>query len=205
MLIPSYAWRRGSLSKNMSITSPFNTRLPVLGFVAPSGTGKTTLLTTLITLFKQSGIRVGVIKHSHHDFEIDKPGKDSYELRTAGAKQMLIASKYRWALINENAADDKEPELSHLLDRLDQTSLDLILVEGFKHEDYPKISLFRSGLGQMLIDASDANIIAVATDAVHEFDDKIPCLDLNDPGQIFRFILQHFSLSPHNKPERDHV
>ncbi len=174
---------------------PMNTTLPVVGFVAPSGTGKTTLLITLISLFKQSGIRVAVIKHSHHDFEIDKPGKDSYELRMAGADQMLIASKYRWALITENTPDNNDVELGSLLEHIDPTRVDLVLVEGFKHEDYPKIALYRSGHKPASITTSGSNIIAVATDAVYEFDGKIPCLDLNNAKEIFQFILRYFNLT----------
>jgi molybdopterin-guanine dinucleotide biosynthesis protein B len=171
-----------------------NASVPILGFIAPSGTGKTTLLKALVSLFKENNIRLGVIKHSHHDFEIDKPGKDSHELRMAGADQMLIASKYRWALISESHGDDMDVDLNTLLKNLDQTQLDLILVEGFKYEHFPKIEIFRAGHNQTPLALSDPDVIAVVTDARDAFDDKIPCLDLNDIEQIFKFILQHFAL-----------
>ena len=172
-----------------------NATVPVLGFVAPSGTGKTTLLKAIISLLKEKGIRLAVIKHSHHDFEIDKPGKDSYELRMAGANQMLIASKYRWALDTENNHEDTEVDLDALLQNLNQEQLDLILVEGFKYEHFPKIELFRSGHSSTpLVAASDTDIIAVAADAQCDIDDKIPCLDLNNTEQILQFIIQHFGL-----------
>ena len=178
-----------------------NASVPILGFVAPSGTGKTTLLKMLIPLFKKNNIRLAVIKHSHHDFEIDKPGKDSYELRMAGADQMLIASKYRWALISENHSEKNDVDLNTLLQRLDQTQLDLILVEGFKYAHFPKIELLRASHNQTPLAISDPDIIALATDTTHKFDDKIPCLDLNNIEQIFQFILQHFGL-PSNQTKQ---
>lgn len=176
-----------------------NASIPVLGFVAPSGTGKTTLLKTLISLLKGKNIRLAVIKHSHHDFEIDKPGKDSYELRMAGAEQMLIASKHRWALISETRCEDNEVDLNTLLLRLDQQQLDLILVEGFKHENYPKIEIFRSEHKRTRIAESNPDIIAVAADVHQDFNDNIPCLDLNNAEQILQFIMQYFELSKVNK------
>ena len=171
-----------------------NASVPILGFVAPSGTGKTTLLKAIISLLKEKGIRLAVVKHSHHDFEIDKPGKDSYELRMAGADQMLIASKYRWALITENNGEDKEVDLNTLLQNLNQKQLDLILVEGFKYEHFPKIELFRKDHNSTPLATSDRDIIAIATDAQCDIDDKIPCLDLNNTEQILQFIIQHFGL-----------
>lgn len=188
-----------------------NASVPVLGFVATSGTGKTTLLKNLISLFKANKYRLAVIKHSHHDFEIDKPGKDSYELRMAGADQMLIASPFRWAIISENSQNNTDVDLNELLHRLDQKTLDLILVEGFKYEHYPKIELIRAGHSvshsESPDESSDKNqntaalakfdpdIIAVATDTPQEFGDKIICLDINNTEQIFQFIIQHFGLS----------
>ncbi|MBL1275201.1 MAG: molybdopterin-guanine dinucleotide biosynthesis protein B [Ectothiorhodospiraceae bacterium] len=169
--------------------------VPVLGFVAPSGTGKTTLLTTLISTLKAAGIRVGVIKHSHHDFEIDKPGKDSFKLRAAGANQMLIASRYRSALITESIDPEEDVTLQALLVQLDHKKLDLILVEGFKHEHYAKIELFRAEVNKTPLAFSDPDIIAVATDAPQLFDDKIDCLDINDIEEVFQFILCRYQLA----------
>lgn len=160
---------------------------PVLGFAAFSGTGKTTLLTQIIPLLRAEGIRVGLIKHAHHDFDIDKPGKDSYELRKAGAAQVLVASSQRWALMVETA-NQPEAQLDELLSRLDQTALDLILVEGFRHVSFTKIELHRPALGHPLLCVTDNSIIAVASDAPLELPRQLPLLDINNPAAIARFI-----------------
>lgn len=184
-----------------------NASIPIIGFVAPSGTGKTTLLKTLISLCKAKNIRLAVIKHSHHDFEIDTPGKDSYELRKAGAEQMLIASPYRWALISESRCDANEVDLNTLLLQLDQKQLDLILVEGFKQEHYPKIELVRAPHHQLSLAAADPDVIAIATDGPEEPGRELPCLDLNDAEQILRFIIRYFNLTTanvsHDHPDKD--
>jgi molybdopterin-guanine dinucleotide biosynthesis protein MobB len=120
--------------------------IPLLGFAAYSGTGKTTLLEQLIPELNQANIRVAMVKHTHHEkFDIDKPGKDSYRLRKAGAEQMLVASAKRWALMVEHPAQAtlNEPDLFELLPHLDLSKADLILVEGFKHENISKIELHR--------------------------------------------------------------
>ena len=114
-------------------------RLPVLGFAAWSGTGKTTLLKQLIPMLCDSGLRIGMVKHAHHDFDIDIPGKDSYELRKAGARQMLVASSHRTALITEKSQPE-EPGLKDVISRLDQDELGLILVEGFGTRHSPRSS-----------------------------------------------------------------
>lgn len=171
-----------------------NASVPILGFIAPSGTGKTTLLKTLISLFKMNNYRLAVIKHSHHDFEIDKPGKDSHELRMAGAEKMLVASKHRWALISENVDQDNEVDLNTLLKNLDQAGLDLILVEGFKHEHFPKIEIFRPSHKSSRLAESNPDVIAVATDAESIIPDETPCLDLNNPEEIQQFIIRYFNL-----------
>ena len=163
---------------------------PVLGFVAFSGTGKTTLLTRLIPILKQRGIRVGMIKHAHHRFDIDIPGKDSYELRKAGAQQMLVASQTRWALISETPENKDDPRLEDLLKQLDHSRLDLVLVEGFKHVAFPKIELHRPALAQPLLFIDDADIIAVASDAPLTRDTPLPVLDLNSPAAIAEFVIQ---------------
>ena len=164
-----------------------NSKIPVLGFAAFSGTGKTTLLTRLIPLLREQDIRIGVIKHAHHKFEIDYPGKDSYELRKAGAQQMLIASANRMALIREYE-QDTEPELADLVTKLDQTMLDIILVEGFRHVPFPRIELHRSALRKPLLCLDDESIIALASDAPLNVQINIPVLDLNNPQQIATFI-----------------
>ena len=164
-------------------------RIPVLGFAAYSGTGKTTLLVNIIPLLKQAGVQVGVIKHAHHTFEIDQPGKDSYELRQAGADQMLIGSKKRWALMVEQNEEDQETRLFGYLERLDLDKLDIILVEGFKHERFPKIELYRPAMGKPAAYPQDPDIIAVATDGALPEPTSLPVLDLNNVGVIAEFVL----------------
>ncbi|OGT91982.1 MAG: molybdopterin-guanine dinucleotide biosynthesis protein B [Gammaproteobacteria bacterium RIFOXYA12_FULL_61_12] len=161
---------------------------PVLGFAAYSGVGKTTLLKQLLPLLADQGVRVGLIKLSHHRFEIDIPGKDSYELRKAGAGQVLIASAHRWAMVTE-VAEPAEPVLDEMLSHLDQAVLDLVLIEGFRHEAFPKIELHRPDTGQPLLFPSDPHIIAVATDGSLPVEPEIPLLDLNDHLGIRDFIL----------------
>ncbi len=183
-----------------------NARIPVIGFVAFSGTGKTTLLTQLIPLLREKGIRLAAVKHSHHKFDIDTPGKDSYELRKAGVDQMLIASQRRWALMVENADDTKEPELNALITHFDQATLDLILVEGFKHDSFSKIELHRAELGHSLLYPDDENIIAFASNdnnsrskASHH---PIPSLDLNKPEDIANFLIHRFKLKADTSHQR---
>ncbi|NIM29377.1 MAG: molybdopterin-guanine dinucleotide biosynthesis protein B [Gammaproteobacteria bacterium] len=167
-----------------------NAHLPIVGIAAWSGTGKTTLLKELLPLLGARGLRVGVVKHAHHSFEVDYPGKDSYELRKSGAAQMLIASRSRWALVVEQERG-REPRLDEVLLELDQGALDLILVEGFKEEAFPKIELHRPSLGYPLLFRDDKAIVAVATDAPLEDTGDLPQLDLNSPADIAAFIFHH--------------
>ena len=165
--------------------------IPVLGFAAYSGTGKTTLLEKILPLLTARDIRTGVIKHAHHTFEIDHEGKDSYRLRKAGAQQMLIGSSRRWALMVETTQKPKDT-LHELIRYLDHDHLDLILVEGFKPERIPKIELVRPQLRHPLFYPEDRSIIAVATDAELPVKTSLPVLHLNDAGEITAFIMQHF-------------
>ncbi|HSH29364.1 MAG TPA: molybdopterin-guanine dinucleotide biosynthesis protein MobB [Thiohalobacter sp.] len=164
------------------------TRPPVLGFAAWSGTGKTTLLEQLLPRLRAQGLRIGLIKHAHHDFDIDHPGKDSDRLRRAGAGQVLIASRRRWALITETPEQD-EADLTQLIRQLDRNALDLILVEGFRHERFPKLELHRAATGRPLLYPDDDSIMAVLRDAV--VDTTLPQLDINDIPAITAFILDH--------------
>jgi molybdopterin-guanine dinucleotide biosynthesis protein B len=168
---------------------------PLLGFAAYSGTGKTTLLTKLIPLLQQIGVSTGVIKHSHHDFEIDYPGKDSYQLRIAGASPVMIVSSFRSALITE-FKPKREICLQEQLAAFPTKDLDLILVEGFRHEAFAKIELHRPILGKPLLYPQDSNIIAIASDAALETPSRITLLDLNNPPLICNFIINQF-LSNH--------
>ena len=167
-----------------------NSPTPVLAFVAFSGTGKTTLIEQLIPLLRDQGIRLGLIKHSHHHFDIDQPGKDSFRFRKAGAEQVMVASKHRWALITEHADDRPEPDLHDLLGHLDHSRLDLVLVEGFKHEAIAKIELHRPSLGKPLLFPEDRSIIAIATDAGLDVVTDLPLLDINQPQSIANFVIQ---------------
>jgi molybdopterin-guanine dinucleotide biosynthesis adapter protein len=170
--------------------------IPVLGFCAhSSGIGKTTLLTQLIPALIAQGLRISVIKHAHHSFDIDQAGKDSYRLREAGAVQMMIGSKERWALMTELSrtphAED-EPSLSLLLSQMDTSLSDLVLAEGFKHEAIPKIEVHRAEMGTPLLADEDANIIAVATDKL--VNTTKPQIDLNDISAVATFIRQWLKL-----------
>jgi len=167
--------------------------IPIVGFSALSGTGKTTLLTSMLPLLKARGIRVGAIKHAHHRFEVDHQDKDSYRLRKAGAEQMLVASRRRLALIEERDEAGTEPRLDELLQHMDTGHLDMILVEGFKREHFPKIELHRPALGHPLRYPDDPDIIAVASDRpLTATPCHLPLLDINRPGQIVDFLLRHF-------------
>ena len=167
------------------------TIIPILGLAAYSGTGKTTLLINIIPLLKKRGIEVGVIKHAHHSFEIDQPGKDSYEIRKAGASQMLIGSKQRWALMVEQKKDDQKTRLEEYISQLDQEKLDLILVEGFKPEAIPKIEIHRPSLGHPLISRDDENVIAIASDAPLSEKTELSILDLNNYEMIVEYIIDN--------------
>ena len=180
----------------ISLTTYRNT--PLLGFAAFSGTGKTTLLEQLIPELNQANIRVAMVKHTHHaKFDIDHPGKDSYRLRKAGAQQMLVASSKRWALMVENSEEyqqnNPEPKLFELLQHIDLEHIDLILVEGFKHESISKIELHRPGLDKPFLFPDDSNIIALATDQNNMQQDNsatitCPVLDINNVSEISAFI-----------------
>lgn len=165
-------------------------KVPVLGFAAYSGTGKTTLLVKLIPLLREAGVRVALIKHAHHDFDIDIPGKDSYQLRKAGADQVLVASAKRRALIREMVTE-AEPQLEELVNELDLEQVDLVLVEGFRHTTFPKIELHRPSMNRDLIAVHDDSVIAIASDEM--IDTGLPLLDINQPEEIQRFIQQWMS------------
>ncbi|MDK9357924.1 molybdopterin-guanine dinucleotide biosynthesis protein MobB [Lelliottia sp. V106_10] len=159
---------------------------PVLAIAAWSGTGKTSLLKKLIPALCAQGIRPGLIKHTHHNMDIDKPGKDSYELRKAGAAQTMVASDQRWALMTETP-EEEVLDLDYLVSRMDHSTLDLVLVEGFKHESVAKILLFRSDAGHEIEELTvDQHVIAVASDVSLSLD--VPVLDLNDVDAIVGFI-----------------
>ncbi len=172
-----------------------NASIPILGFAAFSGAGKTTLLTQLIPLLKAKGLGVGLIKHSHHNFEIDKPGKDSYRLRQAGASPVMLVSGHRRAIITE-FEPSKPLNLAEQLQAFDQSRIDLILIEGFKSEQFPKIEVYRAQLQKPLLYPDDPCIIAVASDVPLVLPKNLQGLDLNKPEQITDFILRYFPELP---------
>lgn len=162
----------------------------VFGFAAWSGSGKTTLIENLIPLLVARGLRVALIKHAHHAFDVDQPGKDSWRHRQAGATEVLISSAARWALMHE-LRSEAEPELPQLLERL--SPCDLVLVEGFKQQPIPKIEIHRKATGLALLYPDDPHIVAIATDAPIE--SGLPRFGLDDHPEIMNFILRHVGLA----------
>ena len=165
----------------------------LIGFAAYSGTGKTTLIKLIVKLLKELNIKVSVIKHAHHDFDVDKIGKDSYEIRKSGAENMLISSANRWALMHENT-NNSELSLNDLINVLDPLDCDIILVEGFKAEKFPKIELYREEIGKGLLHTSDESIIAIATDSKIEISKDIGVLDINNPQEIADYIIKYLNI-----------
>lgn len=164
--------------------------MKVMGLAGWSGSGKTTLLVALLPVLRRRGLRVSTVKHAHHEFDIDRPGKDSFRHREAGAEEVLVASSRRWALMHENR-EAEEPGLDALLARL--APVDLVLVEGFKHDPNPKIEIHRPSVGKPLLCPGDPDIVAVATDtpglAV-----PLPVLPLADPEGIAGFVIGYLGL-----------
>ncbi|MFD1008752.1 molybdopterin-guanine dinucleotide biosynthesis protein B [Oceanisphaera ostreae] len=159
----------------------------LLGFAGFSGSGKTTLLRQLVSLLTQHQLRIGIIKHTHHDVEQDLPGKDSFELRHAGASQCLLAGPYRSILTYENAKQ-QEPNLKESLSRLNLDQLDLVLVEGFREAPMHKIEVHRPKYHKPLLCLHDPHILAVATDEP-SLTAPVPLLDLNDASAIADVIV----------------
>ena len=162
--------------------------IPMIGFSAWSGTGKTTLLRQIIPLLRARGLLVSVIKHAHHHFDLDFPGKDSYELRKSGADQTVICTTTRMAVITEFSDPAEEPDLQDILRMLDPHRADLVLIEGYKEVKYPKIELHRKALGKSYLYPEDDAIIALACDDDPPVDIGIPVLDLNNTAAIAGFI-----------------
>lgn len=161
----------------------------ILGFAGYSGSGKTTLLEQVIPLLREHSLRVSVIKHAHHNFDIDRPGKDSFRHREAGAHEVVIASGHRWALMHE-LRDEAEPTLSELCSRL--SPCDLVLVEGYKFSEIDKLEIHRTAAGHPYLYPNDPRIVAVATDAPDAL--PLPRLDLNNPKQVVTFLLRHLGI-----------
>jgi molybdopterin-guanine dinucleotide biosynthesis protein B len=164
----------------------------VFGFAGYSGSGKTTLIEQLIPRLTQRGLRVSLMKHAHHAFDIDRPGKDSWRHREAGASEVMITSGQRWVLMHE-LRGEPEPDMATQLKRF--SPCDLILVEGYKRAAIPKIEVHRPATGRSLIHPGDADIVAVAADGPVQT--ALPVLDLNDYDAVAAFIVQHVGLTGH--------
>jgi molybdopterin-guanine dinucleotide biosynthesis adapter protein len=164
--------------------------MKTFGFAGWSGSGKTTLIEKLIPRFVQRGLKVSVIKHAHHTFDVDQPGKDSYRHRYAGASEVLVTSSRRWALMHE-LRGEREPTFE---DQVRQFSpCDLLIVEGFKFTRIPKLEVWRAVTGEALLHPKDPDIVAVASDSAVAT--KLPVLELNDDRAIAEFILRHEGLA----------
>ncbi len=159
------------------------------GLAGWSGSGKTRLIMRLLPELIRRGYSVSTIKHAHHDFDIDKPGKDSFKHRQAGALEVMISSEKRWALMHENRAA-LEPNAEALI--AEMAPVDLILIEGFKDEAHPKLEIHRNETGKPLLYPHDPNIVAIATDKPLET--NLPRLDINDILSIADFIESHCAL-----------
>ena len=162
--------------------------MKVFGIVGRKNSGKTHLVTRLVRLASQRGLRVSTIKHAHHSFDIDRPGKDSHLHRGAGAHEVLVASAERWALMHEHRGAP-EPSLVDLLSKL--APCDLVLVEGFKREVSLRLEVYRTSCGQTPLAFEDAGILAVATDAAATFTARgdLPCLPLDDQAAVLDYVL----------------
>jgi len=170
----------------------------IIGLAGWSGSGKTTLLTKVIPCIVARGLRISTLKHAHHDFDIDQPGKDSHSHRVAGATEVLVGSERRWALVHE-LRGAAEPRLSTLLQKL--TPVDLVLIEGYKREPHPKLEVYRAANGKPLLHPNDPSVVAIASDAPLP-GVQIPLVDLNDIERIADILIRHAAALP-AAPERE--
>jgi len=158
----------------------------IFGLAGWSGSGKTTLLAAIIPELAARGLSVSTIKHAHHDFDIDRPGKDSWRHRQAGASEVMVASARRWALMHE-LRGAAEPSLDELVARL--SPVDVVIVEGYKRHPHPKLEVHRPSLGKPLLYPDDPYIVAIASD--EPFAAPLPLLSLADPAAVAGFMLDH--------------
>ena len=163
--------------------------MKTFGFAGWSGSGKTTLIEKLIPIFTRRGLRVSLLKHAHHSFDVDQPGKDSFRHRHAGASEVLVTSSRRWALMHE-LRGTREPTFEEQLKHL--SPCELVIVEGFKFAPIPKMEVWRAETGEGLLHPNDPHIVALASDT--KVDTKLPLLDLNDPAAIASFVVSHLQL-----------
>ena len=163
--------------------------MKIFGFAGWSGSGKTTLIEQLIPLIVARGVKVALIKHAHHTFDVDQPGKDSYRHRHAGCTEVLVSSSRRWVLMHE-LKGEPEPGFAELIEHV--SPCDLLLVEGYKREKVPKLEVYRAAVGEPLLHPHDTDIVAIASD--QRLETRLPQLDLNAPPAIADFILRHVGL-----------
>jgi molybdopterin-guanine dinucleotide biosynthesis protein B len=163
--------------------------MKVIGIAGYSGSGKTTLIEKVIPLLVAEGLRVSLIKHAHHEFDVDQPGKDSYRHRHAGCTEVLVSSPTRWALMHEMRGAP-EPSLQEQLKRF--SPCDVVIVEGYKREPIPKIEVHRRDARAPLLYSEDEHVVAVATD--EPLDTRLPQLPLDDPAAVARFVVRHLGL-----------
>ena len=163
--------------------------MKIFGFAGWSGSGKTTLIEQLIPRFVHAGLKVSLIKHAHHNFDVDKPGKDSYRHREAGAQEVLVSSAKRWVLMHELRGAD-EPRLDEMIARV--APCDLLLIEGYKKYPLPKLEVFRADNNKAFLHPDDPHIVAIASDVPVEA--KLPFFDLNNYDDIAAFIMRHNGL-----------
>jgi molybdopterin-guanine dinucleotide biosynthesis protein B len=162
----------------------------IIGITGWSGSGKTSLIVRLIPELTKRGLSIATVKHAHHEFDIDKPSKDSYQHRMAGATEVVVSSARRWAIIHENR-DDPEPSLEEILAKI--SPVDIVLVEGYKTESHFKIEVHRQTTDQDLICRQNNTIVAVASDA-RITGLNIPVIDLNDTAMVAEFIAAQFGI-----------
>ena len=161
-------------------------RMRIIGLAGWSGSGKTTLVTKLIPRLIARGLRVSTLKHAHHGFDLDQPGKDSFMHRTAGATEVIISSSRRWAILHE-LRDEPEWDLRDLVAKI--SPVDLVLVEGYKRDAFPKLEIHRAENGKPLIHPEDPHVVAIASDVALP-QAKVPVIDLNDIEAIADFLLR---------------
>lgn len=164
--------------------------MKVLGLAGWSGAGKTTLVCKLIPELTGRGYRISTVKHAHHNFDVDTPGKDSYQHRQAGATEVLVSSAKRWALMHELREEDEAPAEA-LLAKL--APVDLVLIEGFKKEGHEKIEVYRRALGKPLLAVEDPAVVAVLSDGPVP-ETELPVIDLDDTSAIADFVERHCGL-----------
>jgi molybdopterin-guanine dinucleotide biosynthesis protein B len=163
--------------------------MKVFGFAGWSGSGKTTLIEQLVPRFTRAGLTVSMVKHAHHSFDVDQPGKDSYRHREAGCTEVMVSSEKRWVIQHE-LRGDPEPPLERQIERM--SPCDLLLIEGYKRYPMPKLEVYREANGKPLLHPEDPHIVAIAADV--PLATKLPRFDLDEYDRIAAFVLTHSQL-----------